>query len=1762
VIPTPKHTIALLAFFAAFSAAAQDFSNNNWYFTGNNRGLVFGKQEQAEPIIDRGKVSQLNPGEKVTITDPISGELIAYSDGINVYDASHQVMVNGNSIFSDSDGVQSMAVSPVPGLGSENRYYIFHRDDAGQIFASIVDFNLPGNRSDGPPLGGVLDKNIPMGVSGRGDGMLTVANDDGTTFWLITQQANGGMIEIFEIPVDGGTLTSAGLVNLTTPIITESMSFHNPTGRIALIPSNDTNIQVLNFNPNVPEITFDQSILNSFVLNETFGGTAGWSTSGDYIYFSRNSNTEGNLYRYNLVEDSLAAIEPVLTTPVQESFSIKMAPDSSLYHLYRDSPGGGILLGRLSQSDSLINVVEYEGELFDADEFNSEFFASFTPPESIQPQIFAMAQMEGLCMNNPIQFYPIFEPDNVIPTSINWEFQPVNINSGGFAPLLTFEQAGPVTFTVTAEINGRFYTSAQEMIMIEENDLQVSLPDTTICPGEVLELNAEPESGGQGQQGGASGGPFTYLWNTGDTTSTIEVSEAGNYWVVVTPDMGCPVYATTEVRVYGVENRTANIWYFGEGAGIDFNEIDGLDPPPRSITEAHAMVTPAGTSTISDQGGQVLFYSNGVTVWNSDNEVMPNGTEIGGDSLSTQSVIIVPFVDDETLYYVFTTQQVYGENTYELKYSIVDMKEDDGKGDVVIKDNVLFTRSTERLAAFEAGGGFWLMAHEYGNNTFRAYPITENGIGTPVLSSVGSIHSTNDPLSGQAGMKFSNDGMRLAVALIIGDDDFAEIFTFDQLTGEVTELEYAIDLNEGGAGNDQVYDVHFSNGGNKFFATMNNRNGGSPNGRIIEYRVDTASTEDSRLASRNNIADGISGLNFGQVQTGPDGQLYVATEGEAFVGAIIANEDTAAFSAYNAQQVFLTTGISTLGLPNFVQNNASPEQQPGMSADTLICVDQLLELSGGGTSDIDELTFSITSILDNSTVFTATATETIDTSYVFSQEQAGLYNVSLNIANRCGFDTTIVQSLEVLGIPEPPTVPQAISICEPNGTTLDAGQGVDTSNLTFEWTDSRGTVVSTAQVFTIENQDIYTVTIFNQLGCSSSREIFAGPPFEIQLPPTAVICEGASLTLDPQVTANNYIWTIINPDNSTTTLPNQRRATIDSSVPGQYTYVVSVEDPITVGCFVNDSTQVTINPLAQGLASNIINPACNATNGSFDLEITTTGSYTYTVTGNTSGIVDQGNVTGPIGAITVGGLSADTYSVQIVDNSSGCSNTVDNINVQNDPPDFTIVNTSSSNADCTNPTGSITVSLSANVFPITYTLANTADNSVTTNVVNTPNAGTFDFTISALAGGNYDLEVVSSGGCTQLSSGLLLDVPTPVEYSTEPFVELCAPTAQLEVTNVLTPGASFTWTGPNGFTGNGTQVTVSESGTYQVTGSAVGFCDVTETIELSLSIQPIIQVVAAGDGCNDPITLTAEVLNPQNGTDYIFNWDSGETTATIEINQSGTYTVTARNSVDIGCVSAPISTPVALPDPIEVVLSNTPACDDGSPITLNIDVLNGSPTSFQWTRDGLPAGSGQSIQVLDEGTYVATISDGTCVVEESLNVRRQITPEGQLPEREFYCSTRSDNPVLVAGNGFVSYEWTLDGVPYPDAGRTLAVEGPGEYVVTMTTSIGCVQTDSVTIIESCDPTVIAPNAFAPTSAPPNNSFSVFPNDFVDNFEIYIYTRWGELVYQSNSLEFKWDGTFNGQLVPLGTYPYVIRFTSRFEPERGTFEQQGAVTVIR
>jgi hypothetical protein len=92
----------------------------------------------------------------------------------------------------------------------------------------------------------------------------------------------------------------------------------------------------------------------------------------------------------------------------------------------------------------------------------------------------------------------------------------------------------------------------------------------------------------------------------------------------------------------------ANIWYFGQNAGLDFNS-----GAPVALTNGQLSTT-EGCASICNAGGQLLFYTDGSTVYNRIHQIMINGTDLFGHSSSSQSATIVPKPGSTTLYYIFT----------------------------------------------------------------------------------------------------------------------------------------------------------------------------------------------------------------------------------------------------------------------------------------------------------------------------------------------------------------------------------------------------------------------------------------------------------------------------------------------------------------------------------------------------------------------------------------------------------------------------------------------------------------------------------------------------------------------------------------------------------------------------------------------------------------------------------------------------------------------------------------------------------------------------------------------------------------------------------------------------------------------------------------------------------------------------------------------------------------------------------------------------
>lgn len=106
------------------------------------------------------------------------------------------------------------------------------------------------------------------------------------------------------------------------------------------------------------------------------------------------------------------------------------------------------------------------------------------------------------------------------------------------------------------------------------------------------------------------------------------------------------------------------------------------------------MTSVEGCASVADRStGTLLFYTNGIEVWNAQNQIMPNGTGLlsGASQSASQGVIIVPQPGSVSRYFLFTVDEEFNNGANGFRYSIVDMSLDGGNGAAV---------QTEKISSF------------------------------------------------------------------------------------------------------------------------------------------------------------------------------------------------------------------------------------------------------------------------------------------------------------------------------------------------------------------------------------------------------------------------------------------------------------------------------------------------------------------------------------------------------------------------------------------------------------------------------------------------------------------------------------------------------------------------------------------------------------------------------------------------------------------------------------------------------------------------------------------------------------------------------------------------------------------------------------------------------------------------------------------------------------------------------------------------------
>ncbi len=233
-----------------------------------------------------------------------------------------------------------------------------------------------------------------------------------------------------------------------------------------------------------------------------------------------------------------------------------------------------------------------------------------------------------------------------------------------------------------------------------------------------------------------------------------------------------------------------NNWVFGAGAGIGFNP--GSGPVPYN-TYGHKIGAFEGSASISDADGNLLFYTNGEKIWNREHKIMFLGDGLLGHQSAYQSALIVPRPNSDSLFYVFTADAIENNMANGYNYSVVNIKGDNGLGEVTAKNKPMQAPGTERLTAARHANGIdvWIITNDFRSNTFRAWRLSCNGLGiNPVVSQVGEVLDEHDRMSIGA-LKVSPDGKMLCQTHFSSDvsanaDQFFQLFDFDNSTGRIS----------------------------------------------------------------------------------------------------------------------------------------------------------------------------------------------------------------------------------------------------------------------------------------------------------------------------------------------------------------------------------------------------------------------------------------------------------------------------------------------------------------------------------------------------------------------------------------------------------------------------------------------------------------------------------------------------------------------------------------------------------------------------------------------------------------------------------------------------------------------------------------------------------------------------------------------------------------------------------------------------------------
>ncbi len=880
----------------------------------------------------------------------------------------------------------------------------------------------------------------------------------------------------------------------------------------------------------------------------------------------------------------------------------------------------------------------------------------------------------------------------------------------------------------------------------------------------------------------------------------------------------------------------------------------------------------------------------------------------------------------------------------------------------------------------------------------------------------------------------------------------------------------------------------------------------SGTGTCTNSAVATVSiTSPATVAITPSVSSICSGQSVALSASGPGPFNWIASSGAfppATGNVTVTPSTTTNYTVISGTGTCTSSAVATVSVAATLSISITPSL-------STICAGQSVTLTSTGAGPF---TWTASSGANPPAAGTVTVTPSSTTSYTV-----------LSGTGTC--TATAVATVSIAPVAPISITPSVSTICAGQTVTLTAsGAGP------FAWTASSGTNPPAAGTVTVSPTTTTTYTVLSGTGTCTTTAVatvsLTVPGATSITPSNTTICSGQSTNLVVNGSTGPFVWTAssgTNPPATGTVVVSPTTTTTYTVLSGSGTCTSSAIASVSV----SPGLTITSTPASTSI--------CNGS--STTLTAGGASTYTWLPSGNTSA------------SLLVNPTTTSTYT--LIGSNGVCAN--------------------STTATVTVTTISTSVTASSSFYclgvsPVTITGAGATTYSWNTG------ATTSSISVTPSVTSTYTV-VGTTNGCSSTQTISVTVPPTTNISATTSNSIICA--SGTGATLTASGASTYTWA-PSSTVSSTLGVNPTTTTTYSVIGQTAAGC-ITNPAVVTVSVLPTINPTLTASTASVCLNNTVSISSAPATSGLTYTWlpttaiQGASNTSSIVVLPANTaaviYTVFVSNGVCVGTNTIQIKANIA-PVGNFITLNNDTVCVGGC-VTFSSTTTGTSPISYQWYYE---SGVGtSSVGVAPEACYPSAGSFSVMMIASNVCGTDTVVKNDFVNVFDLPILTVSNDTTInigesatVSASGGLTYNWSpnVNGTTITCPTCSTTVVQPTvttNYIVVASNSPYCRVQDTVTVIVdvNCGDFFI-PNVFSPNDDGLNDVINVHGRCIV-TFNLQIFNRWGEKVFETSSMSDSWDGTFRGQKLDTGVFVYKADGVSI---DGQSFNLKGNITLIR